>query len=145
MITEFVRPAAIAVRMSCMFQRYLNSGTNLTQVFSTLIKTSITQTFIHKIPHQGTRLETWAALCIDNTQSQQISFMWEWSRQVFQSCRKMMEIMSITFIMITSLAKMASRMNCYTTIIASLAQHRQQIWTQVSDHKLERIIKWTII
>jgi hypothetical protein len=133
------------VRMFCMFQRSLNSDTSLTLVSCTLIKTSTTQTSIHKIPHQGTRLETWAALCIDNTQSQQISFMWEWSRQVFQSCRKMMEIMSITFIMITSLAKMASRMNCYTTIIASLAQHRQQIWTQVSDHKLEKIIKWTII
>jgi hypothetical protein len=53
--------------------------------------------------------------------------------------------MIMAFIMITSSAKMGLRTNCYTTIIASLAQHRQQIWTQVSEHKLERIIKWIII
>ena len=145
MITVFVRPAATAVKMSCMFQRYLNSDTSLTLVSFILIKTSTTQTFIHKIPLQGTRLETWVALCTDNTRSLQISFMWEWLRQVFQYCLKMMGIMIIAFIMITSSVKMASRMNCYTTIIASLAQHHQQIWTQVSEHKLERIIKWTII
>lgn len=145
MITVFVRPAATVVKMFCMCQRSLNSATSPTLVSCTLIKTSTTQTFIHKIHLQGTSLEIWVVLCTDNTRSRQISFMWEWSRQVFQSCLKMMGIMIIAFIMITSSAKMGLRTNCYTTIIASLAQHRQQIWTQVSEHKLERIIKWTII
>ena len=143
-ITEYVRRAATAEKMYCMFQRSLSLA-SLTLVFFTLIKTSITQTFIHKTPHQGMSLETWMALCIGNTQSRQINFTWEWLKQVFQSCHKMMEIMNTVFIMITSSAKMASRMICCTTIIASLAQHLLQIWTQVSEHKLEKIIKWSTI
>ena len=57
-ITVFVRPAATAERMFCMFQKFLNLAISLTKPFTMLIKISITQTFIHKILLQGTGLET---------------------------------------------------------------------------------------